>query len=377
MIQVHGGLPIATLRALGIDPEGVLDMSVNVNPYGPCRAVREAVASARIERYPDPGCTAAREAVAAAQGVSPGRVLLGNGATELLWALVATFGHGTGTSATAGRRGVLTAEPLFGEVARACAAHGVEHWPVWTQRDTGEAPAGDPLPSAVRRHRPALVYLCNPGTPVGGHRSAATLRALAAGVAPGLLVVDESFLSLSDGHGDAGVALPDNVVRIRSLTKDHTVPGVRIGYALAQEVTIEALRARLPAWSVSAAAQAVAAVACDQTEFIASCRARLRRDRLTLAGQLREVGLRPLPSTAPYLCFPHANPAALQADLLRSQRVLVRDCTSFGLRGLLRVSVRGGAERAQLMDALATSLRAVQHRGGLAGDGHNARSLPT
>ena len=39
----HGGLLDRELAALGIDAGDVLDVSVNVNPYGPCPAVIDAI----------------------------------------------------------------------------------------------------------------------------------------------------------------------------------------------------------------------------------------------------------------------------------------------------------------------------------------------
>src|SRR5262245_56753919 len=109
--RVHGGLPLAELRALGFAPETVLDLSVNVNPYGPSAAPRAAIAGAPLDRYPDPECSSARAALAVALDVAAERIVIGNGASELLWTLTRVLARGAAK--------VLIAEPAFGELRAA------------------------------------------------------------------------------------------------------------------------------------------------------------------------------------------------------------------------------------------------------------------
>src|SRR5512142_3073390 len=101
--RVHGGPRLDELRAAGVDPASLLDLSVNVNPYGPSPEMMAAIRSAPVDRYPDPQAAAVREALAARWGVPAGQVAFGNGATELLWALLAVL--------LRGGRTLLLAEP--------------------------------------------------------------------------------------------------------------------------------------------------------------------------------------------------------------------------------------------------------------------------
>ena len=48
----HGGLPAEELRALGLDPDAILDFSVNTNPFGPSPRALAAVREADVTRYP-------------------------------------------------------------------------------------------------------------------------------------------------------------------------------------------------------------------------------------------------------------------------------------------------------------------------------------
>ena len=70
--RVHGGLDAREARAHGVDPASVLDLSVNINPHGPCEALVDAARAALLEKYPDPSAFAARLAWASVLDRSPG-----------------------------------------------------------------------------------------------------------------------------------------------------------------------------------------------------------------------------------------------------------------------------------------------------------------
>lgn len=340
----HGGLPLAELHALGIAPESVVDLSANINPYGPSETVTAALRNSRFHDYPDPGCRAARRALAASLGVDPETVILGNGASELLWTL--TFVLAPTPSS------IVIAEPTFAEARAAAEAFGHAVVPVRGTPHDGYAVNLCELARAIQRTDAALVYLCNPTTPIGLAMPAADLEAFARRVPGTFVLLDESFLSLSDQHGDLAVTLPENVIRLRSLTKDHALAGVRLGYALCPaDVVRRAERAR-PSWTVSALAQAAVPVAIAEASFVARSRARLQDDRRALVHGLGELGIAPWPSSAPYLAFDVRDAARLRQRLLARHRVLVRDCSSFGLPQTIRVAVRPAAERERLLQAL-------------------------
>src|SRR5207247_5419592 len=85
MTPYDAGKPLEQLAAeLGV-PE-LARLSANENPLGPSPRVVEAVAreAARVHLYPDGGATALRAALARRLDVTPGELLVGNGADELI-----------------------------------------------------------------------------------------------------------------------------------------------------------------------------------------------------------------------------------------------------------------------------------------------------
>jgi histidinol-phosphate aminotransferase len=335
----HGGLQEAELRRLGIDPETVLDFSSSTNPYGPDPEVARALQGARFDRYPDPTALRAREALAERCGVEPEQLVLGNGAAELLWSLARCL-LGPGTSA-------LIAEPTFSEFRSAanCCGAVVREWRAAPERGfTIELGA---LWAATAH----AVYLCSPNTPTGRALPASEIADWAA-CQQSTIVLDQSFLSLSERWQDAALKLPRNVVVVRSLTKDHGIPGVRLGYLIGSPELCALLERSRPAWSTSALAQAAAIACCRSDEFVASSRERLLEDRRQLALELAALGIESVPSQTNFLLARVPGVGELRARLLTRHQILVRDCASFGLPGFLRLAARPAAERARLVAAL-------------------------
>src|SRR5262245_35877855 len=83
-IVAHGALDHAELAAHGLRPEGLLDFSSNLNPFGPPPGVRAALAALDPAPYPDRSCLQLRRELAARHSCDRDQVLPGNGSNELI-----------------------------------------------------------------------------------------------------------------------------------------------------------------------------------------------------------------------------------------------------------------------------------------------------
>ncbi|HET6345979.1 MAG TPA: histidinol-phosphate transaminase, partial [Myxococcota bacterium] len=293
--------------------------------------------------YPDASGHEARGRMAARLGCDAAEIALGHGAAELLWTLARLLLPG---------RDAVALAPTFCEYAVATQAVGghlasLETDPAEDFRiDTAR------LGAAIAAARPAVAWLCAPNSPTGAPWPAVAIAALAASVPETTFVVDQSFLSLSEAHADAAVPMPDNVVRVRSLTKDHALAAVRVGYLLAAPALIARLDAHRPPWVVSGLAQAAAPEALDNDAFVATCRARLLADRRWLAQAVTALGARALPTSTPFFLADVGDAAAVRHALLTRHGVLVRDCASYGLPRHIRVGTRAAPDNRRLVEAL-------------------------
>ncbi len=341
------------LARLRLAPEDVLDVSVNVNPYGPCLTVIDAIRKAPLERYPDPTAAPARVALARQLDVASDRVVVGNGAVDLLWSIARALVR-PGDS-------VVVVEPAFSELRTAAVRAGariVEHR-LAPEDDFKLDPAA--LAAAICIAKPRIVYLCTPANPTGASTSVAPIACLAREHPDTTFIVDISFLSLSSGHRDDVVHACDRIVWLRSLTKDLALAGLRVGLAVAPRELCASIESDRPPWSVNALAQAaaIAATTPQAQAFIVQSRTSLLEDRERLEGDLHRLGLRTHPSDTIYTLVDLGRErcaTALRDAMLIRHAVLVRDGTSFGLPHHVRLGARPPPQQGRLLRALREEL---------------------
>ncbi|WP_448596207.1 pyridoxal phosphate-dependent aminotransferase [Thermoleptolyngbya sp.] len=177
-----------------------------------------------------------------------------------------------------------------------------------------------------------------------------------------LVVVDEAFMDFLPPQVQAQVSLVDwveryaNLVIVRSLTKFYSLPGLRLGYAIAHPDRLRRWQQWRDPWSVNSLASAAAIATLADTPFQQHTWDWLPPARQQLFDGLAALpGLHPLPSAANYLLVQSDGSAThLQTRLLQQHQILIRHCTSFPELGdrFFRVAVRTRAENQRLVEAL-------------------------
>lgn len=330
------------------------DFSVNINPLGMPEGCAEAAERgvALSAQYPDWKGEALVEALAEAERVNPSRIVLGNGAAELLYALCFFLRPGR----------VLLPAPSFQEYEAAVRAAGGE-CTFFALEESGEFALGLDFVNAITPEID-LVFLCNPNNPTGGVIPGDILRKIAgkcreAGVC---LCVDECFLPFVEGEEEltakAFLEESTNLMVLRAFTKIYAMPGLRLGYAIcADERLSQGIRGCMQPWNTSLPAQLAGLQALRAKDFAERTKKYVAAERLwmtrELSGLVRAGKLEKLyPSRANFILF--RGEADLKEKLLR-HGILIRDCSNFrGLSpGYFRVAVRSHEENEALLRRLA------------------------
>jgi len=356
---VHGGIKPSQLRALGLRPEDVLDFSASVSPIGPPDGVWDAIRQVDLGAYPDPACLELRESLSQTltpfQGkpVPVERILVGNGSTEIIHLLARVYLSDLGSDRESS---VFQLTPTYGEYTGACRQAGA----VVSSFEATSNPSfcWDIVKAAQRiiQERPRLVFVCNPNNPTGVYLGLEEIEPLAEAVADcgALLVIDEAYLSFVSGPWDSmGLPAPDNVVLLRSMTKDYALTGLRLGYAIASENVIANLQAFQPDWSVNGLAQAAGLAALADTEYLPRARQAVDQAKSLLSDRLDRLSLTVHPSAANFLLV-NVGDASVWHDKLMRLGLFVRDCTSFGLPEHIRIGIRSMADCQRLIEAMET-----------------------
>lgn len=344
-LAAHGGLRMAAAEEVGTGVGQVIDFSVNINPFGPSPAAVAALASADIAAYPDPDALALRRVLSAVLQRPLPQIVVGNGSAELLWLIALAFVR-SGDS-------VLVLGPTFGEYARAAALMGarVHTWHARPEEDFALHPAE--IARLLSQIVPRLLFLCHPNNPTGTLFPLPLLKQWAAAHPATLIVVDEAYLPFAPAAESALTLTADNILVVRSLTKDYALAGLRLGYAVGPEALVAALRRVQPPWSVNTLAQAAGIAALQDTAHLARSLTALAAARHDFLTALRAQGWRPHPTATHYFLLPVGAATAFYRALL-THGLMVRDATSFGLPGHVRIATRRPAENTLLLRALAT-----------------------
>ena len=354
---VHGGLNYAELASLGLRPEEVTDFSASINPLGPSPVALEAARQVNLAAYPDPECLDLTEAIGGAVGVAPRSVLPGNGSTELIHLLARAFLSPDDSA--------LIFTPTFGEYAAACRTEGVE--PVSLAPHGAGPPVGARFRwdlaqalDCVAELSPAIVFLCNPNNPTSVYLGEDDVSSIARTLqGTGVLVVDEAYVSFVEGSWDYTPLLSlGNVVVLRSMTKDYALTGLRLGYLLAPEEVVARVRRFQYSWSVNAAAQAAGIAALSDSQHVENGRRVVQQGKEYLTDVARDIGIDCPPAAANFLLLDVGCAREVRAALLVEHRICVRDCSSFGLPGYIRVGIRTMEDNRSLAEALEAVLPA-------------------
>lgn len=339
-------LPKQTPREHGDQDNGppiLFDFAVNLNPNGPAPEVAAAARAASIEDYPDSTSRQLRQAFAVHLGCSPNELVFAGGSAALLWTTAAVLHKH--------RQPALIVGPTFSEYAAAVEATGAPTIEMPSVLANGFQPNLAAIAARGHAENAVSVYLCNPNNPTGVLLSHAAVRDFANALGSITLVVDEAFLSLSSSSQTENTAPHGNMLRVRSLTKEHCLAGLRLGYAWGAPDLVAAIETTRAPWATSSAAQAAGLELPNQAKSVEDQRKFIEQDRIETEQALASLGFEVFPGSANFSLVRHPNAAAIHGEL-RAAGIRLRDCTSFGLPGFLRIAARPHRERAALIQAL-------------------------
>ena len=346
--EVNEGLrqEAAERKAKALTRVETLDLSQTTWPELPHPRVVSAitfVARRGLQRYPHTRGSELRDALAEHHGVDRARLILGNGAAELLSAA-------TRALIEPGQR-LLTSWPSY------------PLYPIMARRAHGQAvPVSggvEELLQAARQPDTRVVVLASPDDPTGELLSTASLQRILDGLPDGVAVLlDEALVEFADAQPTtASIQLLEHHSRLlvfRSFSKAWGLAGLRVGYALGGPGSEELLAELEPDLGVSEVSQAGA------LEALRGCMALLERrvrticqERPRLAAALRERGFEVADSQANFLWAAHPD---LEGDELAARLgrtgVLVAAGSALGEPHHVRIALRNAAATDRLLNAL-------------------------
>ena len=357
----QGGLPISEIaRRYGFSEAQVVKLASNENPLGMGPKARAAMlaASQDLGRYPDGNGHDLKAALSKRFDLPADWITIGNGSNDILELVAHAF-------LRPGRASVFSAHS-FAVYALATQATGGTAVVVPALADS----LGHDLSGFLSRidANTAVVWVANPNNPTGSFLPGSAIESFLKQVPSDVLVVlDEAYTEYLEPEDrypafDWVRSFP-NLLVSRSFSKAYGLAGLRVGYGVAQPAVTDLLnRVRQP-FNVNSLAQAAAAAALFDEDFLAAS-AQLNREGLArMRSGLAALGVSVLPSWGNFVLADLSAHRGTTAgaggrcfEALLAKGVITRPVGNYGLPDHLRISIGTAAENDAFLKAMAQVL---------------------
>jgi histidinol-phosphate aminotransferase len=331
-----------------------LHLNESPTPPSPRAVAAMQAAAAEVHRYPDNEPAALAAALSASIGVRPGRLVFGNGSSELLLA-AAILTLWPGDEA-------VVPVPSFPLYEKAIEIQGGRVVGVAT---TVDGRVDVPAVLAAIGPKCRLVCAATPNNPTGGLLDAAAVEALALGVPDDvLLLLDEAYYEFGRDAGGPET-LPILARRrgpwiaTRTFSKAQGLAGIRVGYGIAQSTALaDAFRNLRLNFTLNHVAQAGALAALADDVHTRAVLATVAVARAGLAAGLSVLGFEVFPSATNFVTARSPRPAPALVRALAERGILVMSLAWPGAPNVLRISVGSPDDVATVLAALGEILSA-------------------
>lgn len=335
---------------------GLVKLNTNENPYPPSphavAAIHDELGGdgARLRLYPDPSANTLKNAIAthfAARSdctLSPEQIFVGNGSDEVLaHAFMALLKHDAP---------ILMPDISYSFYPVYCGLYGIAHLSV---------PLGEAFEIRVSDYTGVNggIIIANPNAPTGHLLPLSAIDQLLTANPRSVVVIDEAYIDFASEAVLTAIPLIDrypNLLVIRTLSKSHSLAGLRVGYAVGDAGLIEALeriKNSFNSYPLDRLAIAGASAALADADHLDKTRRAVMHSRESLTRALEELGFAVIPSAANFIFARHEHQDAGQlAAALRARRVIVRHFRLPRIEQHLRITVGTDAQCAALIAAL-------------------------
>jgi histidinol-phosphate aminotransferase len=258
-----------------------------------------------------------RKAIAELHGYNAENIVAGNGSDDILNLLVRAYADSN--------RPIGLLDPSYSLYPVIAAIQGAS---------VVKVPIGQDFAldiNAVVNCGASIFFLTNPNAPLGISFSAKNIEELAQAFS-GILVVDEAYANFAEEDCTKLPLRFPNVVVTRTLSKSHSLAGMRVGYALCPSKVAEILHRVRDSYNVDRLAQVAAVAALEDREWFEKNIEKIKNTRTRLISELTQLGWKINPSSGNFiLAKPRSktqefSTAAAESafNFLKERKILVR-----------------------------------------------------
>ncbi len=354
--MTHGGNLFEIQRQYGVDRNGLLDYSANINPLGVPNSLRKIMMEAMddLVNYPDIHYTDLKNAIGEKYKVTVDNIYVGNGGVQVIFDFI---------NAVKPEKS-LVVYPTFVEYERALKAVGSEIKTYLLNEDNDFKLHIDELINEIDETLD-MVVLCNPNNPTGTliEREFFEKLLIKCQEKEVFLMVDEAFMDfVHEGEEKTLLTLSEKyeyLMVTRSFTKFYGIPGLRLGFGVCCHIKIKQKLTQLAIpWTVNTFASYFGKVLLTDQEYERKTLQWLREETPRFVNELEKTGLFKVYQPSVNYILMKLLPKNIEVNQLREkliqEGVLIRDCSNFkGLSNrFIRIAIKDTGSNQQLLDAI-------------------------
>lgn len=297
--------------------DNLIKLNTNENPYPPSKkalAAMKKIISERLRLYPSPECENLRDTITKIEGL-PDReyVYVGNGSDEILEFCFAAFFDGD--------KPVLFPDVTYSFYPVYCNLLSLKY---------KEIPLDDEMNINIDDYiiNNSGIIFPNPNAPTGICLTPDKIISLLNRNTDTVVIVDEAYIDFGGQSVANLISKYPNLVVTRTISKSHSLAGLRGGYVMAQPALIDGIKRvknSFNSYTMDTIAQVgMSAAILDRRHKVAQCE-RIMKTRSRIKQKLIDIRFDVLDSKSNFLFVSHKDISAVEVfEFLRENNILVR-----------------------------------------------------
>jgi len=341
----EAGKPIElVVREYGINPDEIIKLASNENPYGPAPEVIEKVKENAkfMHRYPDDSFYELKDKLSNLFDIEDKNIIIGAGSDQVIEFVVHAINP----------KKILRAGITFAMYDIYSKQVGAEI--IKTKSNTHNL---DEFYEEYKKHKPEIIFLCVPNNPLGECVDSKDVFEF-------IEKIDENTLILIDGAYQEFAKYKDknkeikpkdilkykNVIYTGTFSKAYGLGGMRVGYGIANDFIIKNLHKLRPPFNITTLSLAAAVSALDEQDWINMGIENNFKEMQKYIDFAKDKNLDYIESFTNFIVLYIPDSTKIANELLK-RGIIVRDMASYGFEAL-RITIGKPEENDKLIKTL-------------------------
>ena len=320
--------------------KNIIKLNANENPFPPSPKVIAAINNFSkncLRFYSDAVSEEVRKTAAALFHINFDEVIVGNGSDDVLTMIIRSFLESEDK--------IAVVDPSYTLYEILAEIHGVK-----TEKISLEADYS--LSESFFKTKAKIKFLPNPNAQTGTLFSKKNIERLC-DESSGIVVIDEAYAAFANTTFIPLIKKYKNLIVLRTLSKSHSLAGMRIGFGFATPSIISGLMKVKDSYNVNSLSQVAATAALKDNIYVQKNIKKINIIRKWFSNELLNRGWEVVPSEANFvLVKPPNNEAENIFKELEKSGILVRHFSTKKLNNKLRISIGTKEQMLKLLNNL-------------------------